>query len=592
VWDYIQRQLNEWGCKEAFPSLKRTLAEEGGIVFFDGLDKVRETDEASKRSLIKEAIAEFAAPLDACRVVVTCREYAYRQGDAWRLPEASFPVVELALFSPDQIHDFAQTWYRVVGPQKGWSEGKCRDEARNLFAAIHDLPHLGELAQYPLLLTLMAQMHGRDGSLPNSRADLYERAVNLLLAHWENRIVIDVAGRRRGEPGLVMQLGIRTDTLRAALERVAFAAHERQERAADRSERAADIAREELLDALEEDLGSLDKAQRVIDYIQDRAGLLQARDNRTYVFPHRTFQEYLAAAHILKQGEFDTLLRDRARRDPIWWREVFLLAAGASRGTPRNISELVDRLMPNEPGESALSVEKAEEAQLAAQALRETDFAERARKERAEEPGRFSATYGRAQKWLLAALRSDATLSPRERARAGDALAALGDPRFRDDAWFLADEPLLGFVKIPAGPFLMGEDEEQYTVTLPDYYIARYPVTVAQFRAFEQGGGYKPRDERSLLGVANHPVVNVTWHDARAYCDWLERKLKDIASQRIDESMGDVGVDDVGIVSRRRFWEGLRDGHLRITLPSEAEWEKAARGPSTGSGDGRVYPWG
>ncbi len=574
VWDYLEHQLQQGGCKEAFGPLKRVLTEEGGVIFFDGLDEVRETDEAAKRSLIKAAIAEFAAPLDKCRVVVTCREYAYKEKDAWRLPVADFPVVELALFDLDQVKFFTQTWYRVVGPPKGWDQAKCDREADNLFQAIKGWPHLRRLAQYPLLLTLMAQVHGRDGTLPKDRADLYERAANLLLAHWENRIVRDVDGGPRVEPGLVMQLGIRTETLRAALERVAFAAHERQEREQDRSERAADIPKEDLLEELRSDLGSLDKAEQVTFYIQDRAGLLQARDNRTYAFAHRTFQEYLAATYLLKQAEFDQMLRDRVRRDPIWWREVFLLAAGASRSTPRNISDLVDCLLPKAPNGSAVSAEKAVQAQVAAQALDETDFAEHVRKEQAVEAGRFSETYGRVQQWLIAAMRADATLPPKDRAAAGDALARLGDPRFRPDAWYLPNEPLLGFVKIPAGPFLMGEGEEQHELVLPEYYIARYPVTVAQFKAFVDDSGHKPDDPVSLQGLPNHPVVSVTWYDAIAYCKWLTKRWRE--------------WDDTPEPLATLLHTGANGGPAwRVTLPSEAEWEKAARGT-----DGRVYPWG
>ena len=61
----------------------------------------------------------------------------------------------------------------------------------------------------------------------------------------------------------------------------------------------------------------------------------------------------------------------------------------------------------------------------------------------------------------LADLLHAGALTPVERTSAGDTLAALGDPRFRRDAWFLPDEPLLGFVEIPAGPFTMGSDPEQ-----------------------------------------------------------------------------------------------------------------------------------
>jgi formylglycine-generating enzyme required for sulfatase activity len=171
-------------------------------------------------------------------------------------------------------------------------------------------------------------------------------------------------------------------------------------------------------------------------------------------------------------------------------------------------------------------------------------------------------------------------LSAVERAEAGDVLAQLGDPRFREDAWFLPDEPLLGFVEIPEGPFLMGSDKErdpmayddelpQHKVDLPTYYVARYPVTVAQFRAFVEESGYELGDPDSLRGVSNHPVVRVTWHEALKYCDWLTERLR--AWDETPELLATL----------------LREERWAITLPSEAEWEKAARGT-----DGRIFPWG
>ena len=611
VWGYLEHLLERCGCREAFRPLKQALADQGGIIFFDGLDEVLETDEEAKRSLIKEAIADFAAPLPRCQVIVTCREYAYKQGDAWRLPAAEFPTVELAPFGPEQIEAFTRTWYGVVGPQKGWDALKCQDEAANLYAAIDGRPHLRELAQVPLLLTLMAQVHGRDGTLPDDRADLYERAVNLLLAHWENRIVRDVDGRRKVEPGLVMQLGVPTAMLRAALERTAFGAHERQEGEEGHDERAADIPKEELREALLADLGSLDRVEQVIAYVQERAGLLLARDNRTYAFPHRTFQEYLAATYLLKQGEFDRLLRERVRRAPVWWEEVFLLAAGASRRMPRLVSDLVDCLLPLAPGEQAISAERAAEARLAGLALCETGFAAHARQEQAAEPGRYAATHGRAQAWLLAAIRADERVPAQERAACGDVLARLGDPRFRDDAWFLPDEPLLGFVPVPAGRFRMGTRREeipalrerfggeqrwyeyetpQHEPELPGYYVARYPVTHAQYWAFVQATGHAPpaadldwerpyewRDGKPPARLLNHPVVLVTWHDAQAYCRWLTERLWEWTARFPGSPTGRA---------EQEFWAGLAARRLQVQLPSEAEWERAARGT-----DGRIFPW-
>ena len=171
-------------------------------------------------------------------------------------------------------------------------------------------------------------------------------------------------------------------------------------------------------------------------------------------------------------------------------------------------------------------------------------------------------------------------LDARERVAAGNALAQHSDPRFRADAWFLLNEPLLGFVEIPAGPFLMGShkahdpgasDNElpQHEVTLPRYFIGRYPVTVAQFLAFVEGGGSRPEDPESLQGLANHSVVSVSWYEAQQYCDWLTERLRAWPG----------APEPLATLIRNESWQ--------VDVPSEAEWEKAARGT-----DGRIYPWG
>ena len=154
---------------------------------------------------------------------------------------------------------------------------------------------------------------------------------------------------------------------------------------------------------------------------------------------------------------------------------------------------------------------------------------------------------------------------------------------FRADAWFLPDEELLGFVEIPAGPFLMGSDatadalafdierwsdaSAQGTPDLPAFYIGRYEVTVAQFGAFVEETGFRV-DDQALSGLPDHPVASVSWPDALAYGRWLENTLRE--------------WPQTPPLLRRLLREGWRIG-----LPSEAEWEKAARGT-----DGRIYPWG
>jgi formylglycine-generating enzyme required for sulfatase activity len=114
----------------------------------------------------------------------------------------------------------------------------------------------------------------------------------------------------------------------------------------------------------------------------------------------------------------------------------------------------------------------------------------------------------------------------------------------------------------------------QHAVELPAYYVARYPVKVDQFRAYVAASGHKPRDEDSLRGQSNHPVVWVTWYDALAYCRWLTEQLRDW--EGTPEPLATLlraGTDD------GRPWV--------VRLPTEAEWEKAARGT-----EGRLFPWG
>ncbi len=154
---------------------------------------------------------------------------------------------------------------------------------------------------------------------------------------------------------------------------------------------------------------------------------------------------------------------------------------------------------------------------------------------------------------------------------------------FRADAWFLADDDLLGFVEIPAGQFIMGSNpaldrmayenerwssqRRQGSVQLSTFLISRFETTVAQFDAFVQATQFQV-EATTLSGPPDQPVTNVTWPEALAYARWLEQQLR--VSQQ----------------TPARIQQMLNSG-ASVTLPSEAEWEKAARGT-----DGRVFPWG
>jgi len=154
---------------------------------------------------------------------------------------------------------------------------------------------------------------------------------------------------------------------------------------------------------------------------------------------------------------------------------------------------------------------------------------------------------------------------------------------FRASAWSLPDEPLLGFVEIPAGPFPMGsnplidpmafenerwsESRRQGAVDVPLYYIARYETTVAQYQDFIEATGYGAAQLGEIVDDTM-PAAGVSWTDALAYARWLEAQMK--SSSETPSELRNL----------------LQNG-WKLTLPNEAEWEKAARGTES-----RIFPWG
>jgi formylglycine-generating enzyme required for sulfatase activity len=164
--------------------------------------------------------------------------------------------------------------------------------------------------------------------------------------------------------------------------------------------------------------------------------------------------------------------------------------------------------------------------------------------------------------------------------RAEDKLAVLSD------ASRLASEPQMTL--IPRGFFMMGSTPEQvekailegadkdwlkreqpaHLVELSDYFIGKYPITNHEYRAYILASGHKPPDgwdgNQYPSGKGDHPVVNVSWNDATAYCIWLSTKY-----------------------------------NKPYRLPTESEWEKAARGAPSASEIreekeyiGPIWPWG
>jgi len=555
LWQFIKKELEKAALGNYADPLYQELQKEGGILLLDGLDEVPEAD--SRRVQIKQIVEDFIGSFPRCRVLITSRTYAY-QNQEWRI--AGLPEVVLAPFTKGQIHRFIDRWYAHAAEIRGMNREDAQGRAVLLKQAIFNSRHLLELAVRPLLLTLMASLHAwRGGTLPEDREALYADAVELLLDWWEtDKAIRDGSGNiTMAQPSLMEWLNTDKRQIRNLLNELACNAHAEQQELRG----TADIAQRDLVSGLLDISDNPNVRQKqLILYLSQRSGLLMPRGVGVYTFCHRTFQEYLAACR-LTDDDYPFKVAELYRNDPERWREVALLAgAKAAAGAEFAIWALAGELCSKEPDDSDVSAGDIWGAHLAGRALAETASLDKVSSGNQKK-------FERARGWLLRIIKEN-LLPATERAIAGNSLACFGDPRFNPDQFYLPDDDELGFVNIPAGKFMMGSDkkrdkdardnEQLHTVELSEYAMARYPVTNAQFRAFIRDSGYHPEGvwER-YCKYDNHPVVGVTWDDAVAYCDWLTGKL------------GEQG------------YQG------RVRLPTEAEWEKAARGT-----DGRIYPWG
>ncbi len=198
-----------------------------------------------------------------------------------------------------------------------------------------------------------------------------------------------------------------------------------------------------------------------------------------------------------------------------------------------------------------------------------------------------------------------------------------GDPRFADAApYFLQDafppnaanEPIPGFVRIPAGKFRMGHEKESDNTPrdahiTSDFYISRTLTTVAQYGRFIDAGGYtlgadiwgtqglswrsgtfdsavenadykkwlarrtvalrlQPWDWTSQLAHPSRPVTGVTWFEARAYARWLD---------------GQITTEQRALLGSSRY---------EVCLPTEDQWERAARASRLTASHSERWPWG
>jgi formylglycine-generating enzyme required for sulfatase activity len=567
---FLAAQSNDeaWDLGEEF--FRKTLDEGPCLVLLDGLDEA--PDRVARESLSR-LVENVARAYRKARVVVTSRPGAY----VGAAVISDFVHVHIEPLGTDAVQTFLTRWSEAIWPGALREALHHRDE---LVRALR-VPDIARLAQNPVMLTALAIVHWNERRLPEQRADLYESIIKWLSRAREQRPARPGAERCVAllqELALAMQAhreGRRIQmTLREAAEAIAPELRDAEFRDAD-VQAAATQATANGPTTTEQvaERRRLEAAERFLIHEELDSGIVVGRGHELR-FWHLTFQEFLAARAVAGWPEAEqhaVLLAGDGRLHAAEWREVVLLMAGVlhqhgSKRVDKFVADILTAVGPEPPlGALARCV-----GLLGAIQRDLTPFGYEIRDERY----RLHLDHVMA---IFDAERSQ-SIPIQVRIDAADALGQAGDARLdpaNPNRWVL----------IPAGVFMMGaqdadraapnfdndayEDESPvHEVAMHAYRVSRYPVTVGEYRLFVGDRGY---DDERWWRAGGHgslaepdawaeqelyptrPIVGVNWYEAKAFCAWAS---------------GNLG------------WVGCR-------LPTEAEWERAARGAI-----GRKFPWG
>lgn len=425
-----------------------------------------------------------------------------------------------------KVRGFIEKWF-----QKRYSDptGDNQLKVDDMLAALYHYDHITVFIRNPLLLTALCIFYQDSKQLPSQQAHLYDK----IILNMVNRRFYDY--ENKGRKNEVLDF----------LMRLAFETHNKNRKTIEVSD-ALDALKQVCPKKREETDSQYNwRIDESLNEIEPACGLFKRRDSNEFEFTHLTFQEFLAGRYMVcNEKEWTSFLE--LYLDLEWWEETLLFFLGLiNLKSKKKSSDIVEKIF-NE-GHTFMAVKAL------------CRFNPKRREERI-----VSLT----RKRLYQIMKSDNDLN--KRFQAGVLIGNLGDIRLFEDKD--------NMVKIPAGEFVYGSgafdnNKPIQHIFLDSYMMGIYTVTNQEFKRFIEDGGYqknefwtpegwKWRDEEDItepgqwhehdFNGPNFPVVSVSWYEAVAYANWLSK------------------------VSGKPF-----------RLPSEEEWEKAARGT-----DGRIFPWG
>jgi HEAT repeat protein len=309
--DFVIREIDALYSSPALHSYLEERLEEGSVLLLlDSLDQTcvgrpQET-EAAYRHVVGQ-INVLTARYPKVPVVITSRRAGWKG-----LLAASFHILEMVKLEQDDIQRFIENWFG-----RGSSSLSLRgsDRAWELRRTVLQNPQVRALAINPLLLSLMAFVFEQDGELPEGRAGLYRRGLELLLEKWETD-----RGRKRVSR-------FTAEHQRGLLEEVALYFHLRW---------LPCFPEDDLSGITASYLSTVglpaDWVPTALERISAQYGLLREQVPRWYSFSHLTWQEYFAAAAISKRGQLELALEGIP--DPWWEGTALFLAEMLEDATP------------------------------------------------------------------------------------------------------------------------------------------------------------------------------------------------------------------------------------------------------------------
>ncbi len=549
----VARELGAGSAEEEVDAqaVARGLRAGRYLLLIDALDEI--PDERKRHDFLR-FLRTAKESLGPTRIILATRAAEYT-GEINLEP---FELVRAASMNDDQARALQE---RFVAAKK--EDPRFQARLAEAIAELRDRwagdRHEDDLTGNPLMLTTVCAVYHRLKRLPKDRAELCRQLVEDLCQ-----------ARDSTDPDQGWALD--ANRKRDLLERLALAMQ---------AKGAQDWTVEEVERKVAEALPSAEarESRRLAAYVRwlsEHTGLLyftRGKKNEERVrFHHRMFREHLAASELAKSDKtaeqiIEWMAEEGWLTDP-FWRDVvgFLPGALNSPKKAKGLAAAMTRLSEADAKNRGRLL-----ANLAA-AVSES----RHLFEEWDAPAKVDSWMARykaeGENWELA-----------DRRVLLESVGALGDPRldpWRQDRW----------VAIEPGEFVMGDDKSPWDDEKPQhkvvitrgYRLGRYPVTNHEFAKFIETEGYQKRGYWNQEGWKrlkkekaseplywrdpkwnrpNQPVVGVSWHEAKAYCRWLEKALQ----------------------AKRPEWAPNK---LEVALPSEAQWEYAARGRQS-----RVYPW-